>query len=157
MEGPWLKADQKIKQAVETVKANQQPDGTFSTNYFIRPSTSDDMGTRLGTTGHTFEFLTVALDDRQIHEPWYEKSLLALLDMLERMEDLELECGGLYHSMHGLQLYRARVFGPPDESSDKESSDKESSDKSSAGASAAATPQTVEASQPPSDAPPALP
>jgi hypothetical protein len=114
LEGPWLKADQKIKQAIETIKANQQPDGTYSTNYFIRPSTSDDMGTRLGTTGHTFEFLTVALDDRQIHEPWYEKSLLALLDMLERMQELELECGGLYHSMHGLQLYRARVFGPPE-------------------------------------------
>jgi hypothetical protein len=110
LEGPWFKADQKIKQCVETIKANQQPDGTFSTNYFIRPSTSDDMGTRLGTTGHTFEFLTVALDDQQIHEGWYQKSLLAILDMLERMQDLELECGGLYHSMHGLQLYRARVY-----------------------------------------------
>ena len=115
LEGPWLKADQKIKQAVATVRENQQPDGTYSTNYFIRPSTSDDMGTRLGTTGHTFEFLTVALDDEQVRAPWFNKSLLALLDMLERMQDLELECGGLYHSMHGLQLYRARMFGPAEE------------------------------------------
>ncbi len=109
--GPWLKADAKIKQAIETIKANQQPDGTFSTNYFIRPSTSNDMGERLGTTGHTFEFLTVALDDRQIQEPWFQRALLAQLDMLERMADLELECGGLYHTLHGLQLYRTRVYG----------------------------------------------
>ncbi len=113
LEGPWLKADEKIKQAIETIKANQQPDGTFSTNYFIRPSTSDDMGTRLGTTGHTFELLTVALDDRQIQEPWFQRALLVQLSMLERMADLELECGGLYHTMHGLQLYRDRVYGPP--------------------------------------------
>ncbi len=78
LEGPWLKADQKIKEAVAKVRANQQPDGTYSTNYFQRPSTSDDMGTRLGTTGHTFEFLTVALNDEQIHSPWFNKSLLAL-------------------------------------------------------------------------------
>ncbi len=133
LEGPWLKADEKIKQAIETIKANQQPDGTFSTNYFVRPSTSDDMGTRLGTTGHTFEFLTVALDEQQIHEPWFQKSLFALLDMLERMQDLELECGGLYHSMHGLQLYRAREFGPP------------------AGAASTITAQSADAPAPPSD------
>jgi len=28
--------------------------------------------------------------------------------------ELELECGGLYHSVHGLQLYRTRLFGAPE-------------------------------------------
>ena len=42
------------------------------------------------------------------------RGLVALLDMLERTEQVELECGGLYHAMHGLELYRLRRFGPPD-------------------------------------------
>jgi hypothetical protein len=69
---------------------------------------------RLNTTGHTFEFLTLALDDEQFNQPWMTKSLVALLDMLERTQDFDLECGGLYHALHGLELYRLRKFGPPD-------------------------------------------
>jgi hypothetical protein len=111
LEGAWLKADQKIKQAVATAKAYQQPDGTYSTNYFIRPSTSPEIAKRLSTTGHTFEFLTMAMNDEQVREPWFTRSLVALLDLLERTYDMDLECGGLYHSVHGLQLYRTRVYG----------------------------------------------
>jgi hypothetical protein len=142
LEGAWLKADRKIKEAVATAKANQQPDGTFSTNYFIRPSTSDDMGTRLGTTGHTFEFLTVALNDEQLSEPWFTKSLAVLLEMLERMQDLELECGGLYHSMHGLQLYRARRFGPQETASAQTAAAQPDAEQPDAAQSAGALPGT---------------
>ena len=42
------------------------------------------------------------------------RGLSTLLDMLERTEQVELECGGLYHAMHGLELYRLRRFGSPE-------------------------------------------
>ena len=38
-------------------KPRERPDGTFSTNYWIRPSTAPDTALRLNTTGHTLEFL----------------------------------------------------------------------------------------------------
>jgi hypothetical protein len=31
--------------------------------------------------------------------------------MLDAAKDEELECGGLYHGLAGLRIYRARVFG----------------------------------------------
>jgi hypothetical protein len=114
--GPWQKADRQIQAAVAKAKANQQPDGSFSSQFFLRPAFSDDIDKRLGASGHTFEFLTLALNQQQVVEPWMTRGLLALLDMLERTEQVELECGGLYHAMHGLELYRLRRFGPPDAS-----------------------------------------
>jgi hypothetical protein len=111
--GVWQKADRQIQAAVAKAKANQQPDGSFSSQFFLRPAFSDDIDKRLGASGHTFEFLTLALSQEQVVEPWMNRGLLALLDMLERTEQVELECGGLYHAMHGLELYRLRRFGPP--------------------------------------------
>jgi hypothetical protein len=110
--GVWRKADGQIQAAIAKAKANQQPDGSFSSQFFLRPAYADDIDKRLGASGHTFEFLTLALNNEQIVEPWMNKGLLALLDMLERTEQVELECGGLYHAMHGLELYRLRRFGP---------------------------------------------
>jgi hypothetical protein len=34
--------------------------------------------------------------------------------MFRATQDYPLECGGLYHSAHGLVLYRERMFGPRD-------------------------------------------
>jgi hypothetical protein len=115
LSGPWAKADGQIQAAIAKAKANQQADGSFSSQFFLRPAFSDDIDKRLGASGHTFEFLTLALGNQQVTEPWMTRGLLSLLDMLERTDQVELECGGLYHAMHGLELYRLRRFGPPDE------------------------------------------
>src|SRR4029078_7447985 len=60
---PWFQCQKKIDDAVATIRSYQQPDGSFSTNYFARPGTSSDIALRISTTGHALEFLTVALPD----------------------------------------------------------------------------------------------
>ena len=107
--GGWKAADDKIKNAIDTIKKNQQPDGSFSTNYFSRPGTSPDLMLRLSTTGHTLEFLTVSLTNKQLTEPWVTRAVDHLLGLLERTKDFDLECGSLYHSVHALDLYRIRM------------------------------------------------
>lgn len=116
-EGPWDKAARKIRDAAKSAHENQQPDGAFSTNYFSRPAGSADIALRISTTGHVLEFLTVALDDQQLSEPWVTRAAVHLVECLEKTEKFDLECGALYHAAHGLELYRARRFGPrkPDE------------------------------------------
>ncbi len=149
--GAWKKADGQIQAAIAKAKANQQADGSFSSQFFLRPAYSDDIDKRLGASGHTFEFLTLALNDQQVVEPWMTRGLLALLDMLERTEKVELECGGLYHAMHGLELYRLRRFGPPDAppaTSPTAGSTSPATDRTGASATASA-----EASLPPSATP----
>jgi hypothetical protein len=111
-QGAWQKAQQKIDDAVGAVRKFQQPDGSFSTNYFARPATSPDIAVRIGTTGHALEFLTVALADDDLKQPWVTRAVIHLLDCLERTQKFDLECGALYHAAHGLDLYRTRRFGP---------------------------------------------
>jgi hypothetical protein len=112
LEGAWKDADEVIQECAATAREFQQPDGCFSSNYFIRPGSSRDIGTKIGTTGHTLEFLTYALSDAELQSPWVVRSVTRLCELLEQAEDLSLECGGLYHAAHGLYLYRLRRFGP---------------------------------------------
>lgn len=111
LEAGWKAADEKIQAAIDAAHRYQQPDGGFSVNFFQRSATSPDIGTRINTTGHVLEFLTVAADDEQLGEPWVAKAANYLCNLLLQTKDLDLECGGLYHAAHGLQLYRLRRFG----------------------------------------------
>lgn len=116
LSGGWKKADDKVQECIRKCLEHQQPDGTFSTNYWIRPSSSPDVALRLNTTGHQLEFLTIATGDAQLAEPWIRKSVVALCKLLDETRELPVECGGLYHAIHGLELYRLRRFGPREES-----------------------------------------
>lgn len=116
--GGWAKAEEKVQECIRKAHEHQQPDGTFSTNYWIRPSTSPDAALRLNTTGHTLEYLTIACSDAQLREPWIRQSVVALCDLLDQTRELPVECGGLYHAIHGLDLYRLRMYGPRDGSTD---------------------------------------
>jgi ribosomal protein S18 len=111
-DGPWDKAQRKVDEAVAAARQNQQPDGSFSTNYFARPATSPEIATRIGASGHSLEFLTVALSDEQLEQPWVTRAASNLVENLERTQKFDLECGALYHAAHGLELYRERRFGP---------------------------------------------
>ncbi len=112
VEGPWKLTEDKIKDAIERARMYQNPDGTFSTNYFQRPGRSPDLAQNLGTTGHILEFLTLAMTDEQLREPWVQRAALSLCDIFRRTQGVPLECGALYHAAHGLVLYRERMFGP---------------------------------------------
>jgi hypothetical protein len=108
-QGGWLAAKQTVDQAIETIKRYQNSDGTFSVHYTIRPGTSADLSTRIGTTGHTLEFLAYALEPEQLSEPWMTRAAGRLCELLEAAGDVDLECGGLYHGLSGLKIYRDRL------------------------------------------------
>jgi hypothetical protein len=112
--GPWLATDEKIKSCIAKARKFQQPDGSLSTNFFERPATSAEIATRIHSTGHTLEFIVLASPDRDLSEPWITRAALHLVDLLEETQELPLECGALYHAVHGLQLYRNRRFGQRD-------------------------------------------
>src|SRR5690606_12528566 len=71
VEGPWAAAEKLIQeQGIANSRKFQNPNGVFSANYFSRPGSSPDLAENLGTSGHTLEFLTLALDDEQLREPF---------------------------------------------------------------------------------------
>lgn len=113
LEGGWLAADAKIKQAIADAHRWQQPNGLFSTSYFARSGASPDIALQMSTSGHVFEFLAMAMTDEELKEPWMTEAANALCGLFEETREMPVECASLYHAAHGLILYRLRRFGPP--------------------------------------------
>lgn len=111
LDGVWEQTQTRLERMASRARELQNPDGSFSTQYFSRPSTSPDLAQNLGATGHVLEYLAVALPHPALDEPWVRRSVAYLCELLEETNSLPLECGALYHAVHGLALYRERVYG----------------------------------------------
>jgi len=111
--GGWADAAERLADAIDRARRFQQPDGSFSTHFFDRPGTSPDVFARLAATGHIFEVLVLALDDDDLAAPWVTRAAERLVTLLEQTRDIDVECGGLYHAIHGLALYNRRVCPGP--------------------------------------------
>lgn len=110
--GVWADADNLITAAIQLAKQNQNPDGSYSVAYLHRPGWTRDMGETLGSTGHVLEFLAIAAPTQILSEPWIERSVRRLCEVLDQCSDVDLECGVLYHALHGLSEYEKRMFPP---------------------------------------------
>lgn len=108
--GAWFEADQKVQRYLEEARANQNPDGTFSSNYFQGPGYSTDFVKRIGTTGHILEFVCVAVPQSRLHEDWVRRAVATLAHDLIEHRQAAAECGALYHAVDGLSVYRTRMW-----------------------------------------------
>ena len=115
MSGVWREATELITEAARVAKELQNGDGSFSSNYLSRPGISADSAKVLTTTGHMLEFLALTLPAEELAEPWMRRAVLRICRLLEETRDLPLECGALYHAVHGLRVYRERAFGDEDQ------------------------------------------
>ena len=106
----WLMAKKVVDASVDSARKFQNSDGSFSTNYSARPGNSSDISLCISATGHTFEFLSYTLDDSELGQPWVERAAARLCAMLKATEEIDLECGGIYHALAGLKLYHRRRF-----------------------------------------------
>lgn len=114
-DGVWKDVAARIEHYKDLAKEQQGPDGAFSTDYFKGKGRSPDGQLRISTTGHTVEWLALAMTDDELRSPWMQNAVSALAMQILEMKDSEVEGGALYHACHGLRLYHARVFGtPPD-------------------------------------------
>ena len=108
----WQRLRERLTEVTGKVKAYQNADGTLSSASFARASKSPDVGDALNAAGHVLEYLMVVLDDEQIREPWVTRAVLAQCKLFRKTKELDVNCGGLYHSASGLRIYRERMFGP---------------------------------------------
>lgn len=92
----------------------QNPDGSFSTQWFVRREASPDIDRRLKTTGHILEWLSFSLSDEDLRNPRMIKSVDYLAGILESQPSRAWEIGPLGHGLHALSIYDRRVFKPAD-------------------------------------------
>jgi hypothetical protein len=109
--GGWKRAEDKIQESVRKAREMQNSDGSLSSNYLQRPGRSADLSENLGATGHILEFIVLTVPDSQIRDEWIKRAALFMCGVLERTKDIPLECGALYHAVHGMVIYRERLFG----------------------------------------------
>src|SRR5690606_17904562 len=107
----WQEVEDKIAKYQALAKEYQNPDGSFSTNYFREPGADPDIQARMGTTGHIFEWLSASLSDEELRADWMQNAANALSLMFLEIQSQPMESGALYHATHGLVVYYERVFG----------------------------------------------
>lgn len=106
--GVWQQADSKLAEYVKLARDYQNPDGSFSSNYFVGPGSSSDPETVLYTTGHMLEWLMIDLSDAECQQPWVTNAVQALVSAFDRVKSQPVGCGALYHACHALRLYQQR-------------------------------------------------
>jgi hypothetical protein len=111
-EGVWKDVATKLADAKRKARELQNGDGSFSTDFFNGPGNVPDMERRMNTSGHIFEWLMLALSDDELRQPWVQDAANALTMMFLEIEGRPMEGGTLYHAVHGLLMYYARVYGP---------------------------------------------
>jgi hypothetical protein len=107
--GPWQAAQRRVDAAIQGARQMQNSDGSLSTNYTDLPGRSADLSLNISATGHMLEFLAFALPQEQLGERWVEQAAHRLCDYLEASAAVDLDCGGLYHALHGLAIYQQRT------------------------------------------------
>lgn len=93
----------------------QNPDGSFSTEWFKRPGNRQDVDRKVKTTGHILEWLTFTLSDEELRDPKTVKSVNFIASVLMSEPRRQWEIGPLGHAIHALQIYRDRVYRSPTE------------------------------------------
>ena len=109
--GQWQRAKTFVEDFHEYAFRLQNPDGSFSTNWFAGRADDPTATRRLETTGHITEWLTYSLNKEQLVEPRMLKSVSYLANLLIENRDEKWGIGPLGHGLHALAMYDERIFG----------------------------------------------
>ncbi len=105
----WDATRRKVDQALSDIETMRCRDGSLSSHYLERPGASRDLGVTLASTGHLFEFLSVAADDKTLQSEWVQAAAARLCEIFEATRNQDLDCGACYHALNGLKVYRGRI------------------------------------------------
>lgn len=111
LDGQWLRARKYLDAYHDYTFSLQNPDGTFSTDWFRGPSNWGDDKRRLETTGHILEWLVLSLPKEQLSDARVVRAVSYLTDMMLRNANSHQEIGPKGHALHALALYDERLFG----------------------------------------------
>ncbi|WP_171185650.1 hypothetical protein [Alienimonas chondri] len=112
LRGQWLLAHEKVSRYTALARSLQNPDGSFSDKYFQGRSHQRDLVTRIGSSGHTLEFLMMALPQSELDSAWVRAGVGRVATDLLAGRNAEVggkAVGGMYHAVHALKLYRERT------------------------------------------------
>ncbi len=111
IDGHWNRSEQFLNEFVAYAFSLQNPDGSFSTNWFEARANDPDVERKVQTTGHILEWLIYTLPDDQLQSPPVQKAIRFLLSTIGAEPGRDWPIGPRGHSLRALALYNQRVFG----------------------------------------------
>jgi hypothetical protein len=110
LDGQWERAKMFIDDYHEYAFSLQNPDGSMSTNWFAGRGDFGDVGRRVQTTGHTFEWLAFSLPKDRLFDPRMVRMATFLNETMIQHRKIDFEIGPKGHALHGLNIYLDRAF-----------------------------------------------
>lgn len=89
----------------------QNPDGSFSTDWFNRAEDGDDVERKLRTSGHMLEFLVSTADQHVLYHPRTVAAVQFVADVLYGEPQRDWKIGPMCHALHALSIYQERLWG----------------------------------------------
>lgn len=111
LKGVWKDAQERLNELKKVAHSFQNEDGSLSTNWFVRKGNDAESSQRLFTTGHTLEWLALAISDEELRDPWIEQAVSYMCQLFLELQSQPIEGGAMYHAVHGLTIYYARRYG----------------------------------------------
>ena len=112
--GEYAQAQRFVAQHQLYTFRTQNPDGSFSTNWFQGREDEPDIDRKLKTTGHMLEWLLYSSTDRELKSPRTTKAVYFLTNLMYQNRYRDWEAGPLGHAIHALVVYDRLMFSQYD-------------------------------------------
>lgn len=112
LSGHFARADRYIKDYVNYTWSLQNPDGSFSTNWFESRGYDPDNERKVQTTGHMLEWLLYTCDQSNFQPQRAAAAVDYLMGQIYDHRDHAWPIGPRGHALRALGLYRARFLAP---------------------------------------------
>ncbi|MFY8070583.1 MAG: hypothetical protein ACOVNQ_02800, partial [Pirellula sp.] len=126
IQGQYLRAAKFINEFIDYTWQLQNPDGSFSTNWFEGRGNEPNVERKAQTTGHMLEWLLFTVSDTDVRSRRVEKAIDFLLANIYDNRHLKWPIGPRGHAERALALYHKRLSEilaePQDESNPAENS-----------------------------------
>lgn len=114
IEGQFARAKKYVQDYHRYAFALQNPDGSFSTDWFKGRQNKPDTDRKLKTTGHITEWLAFSLPEDQLTDPRMVRAIDFIASILDQGHGHKWEIGPIGHGLHALRIYDRRLFKPLD-------------------------------------------
>lgn len=108
--GHFERAEKFLNDYVEYTLKMQNPDGSFSTEWFERRADESNIERKVQTTGHITEWLVYTLPDDHLRSPEIVKAIDFLLGTIGENPSRDWPIGPRGHALRALDLYQKRVY-----------------------------------------------
>lgn len=88
----------------------QNPDGSFSTEWFERRANENSIDRKIQTTGHILEWLVYTLPSEHLQKPEITAAVQYLVETIGKQPSRDWPIGPRGHSLRALALYHQRLY-----------------------------------------------